>query len=128
MYYATVEGETEFWYFKWAESEINKALADTGRHVSLVCKIGKDPLKYIKGLINYPQHIYHVIDYESSEVVHQIPFIKTLDRMKEAEYHSKFTIYHLCYSNLTFEIWMILHKIECNAHVYHRKDYLKYIK
>ncbi|NHN35534.1 RloB domain-containing protein [Paenibacillus agricola] len=35
--------------------------------------------------------------------------------------------YHLGYSNLTFELWMVLHKEDCNAHVEHRSLYLRNI-
>ncbi|WP_430162531.1 RloB domain-containing protein [Paenibacillus algorifonticola] len=33
--------------------------------------------------------------------------------------------YHLGYSNFTFELWIILHKSECNASFSHRREYLK---
>ena len=44
--------------------------------------------------------------------------------MKEAERIGKSIKYHLGYSNFTFELWIVLHKTECNAPLTHRSQYL----
>jgi uncharacterized C2H2 Zn-finger protein len=129
VYYATVEGETEKWYFKRAEDMINNELSSMDSivdKVSFQCTISKDPLKYIKSFKSvFPYDIYHVMDYESSDEIHQKPFVKALDRMIEAEFYSGVTKYHLCYSNLTFDLWIVLHKMDCRMYFHDRKDYLK---
>lgn len=47
-----------------------------------------------------------------------------LDNMKKAESLGKKVKYYLGYSNLTFELWMILHKIDCFKTFAERKQYL----
>lgn len=47
--------------------------------------------------------------------------------MKNAQTMGKNVIYHLGYSNYTFELWMILHMTDCNGTLSHRRDYLPLI-
>ena len=44
--------------------------------------------------------------------------------MKEAQNTGKNIKYNLGYSNFTFELWMILHKADCNGSLMHRRQYL----
>ena len=46
-----------------------------------------------------------------------------LSEMKEAKTQKKIT-YELGYSNFAFELWMVLHKRDCNGPLSHRKQYL----
>jgi len=46
-----------------------------------------------------------------------------LSEMKEAKTQKKIT-YELGYSNFAFELWMVLHKRDCNGPLNHRKQYL----
>jgi hypothetical protein len=46
--------------------------------------------------------------------------------MKEAKTQKKI-IYKLGYSNFTFELWMVLHKKNCNGILVHRRQYLDHI-
>lgn len=68
--------------------------------------------------------ITHLFDYESNEDVHTVQFIKTLDLLKESSKLGKQLKYHLAYSNFTFELWMVLHKADCNTSFAHRREYL----
>ena len=52
---------------------------------------------------------------ESEEPIHQDQFYKTLKRMKEAQNLGRQIKYQLGYSNFTFELWIILHKIDFNT-------------
>lgn len=125
-YYFSVEGETERWYLQWLQNTINSD-PDTKYTVKLDCPIQKDPLKRAKSLVVLGKtEITHIFDYESEEPVHVQQFKTALDRMKEAQSTrvGKNIIYRLGYSNFTFELWMVLHKADCNGLLAHRNQYL----
>lgn len=122
-YYFSVEGETEKWYFDWLQGKINSEPA--ARHkVSIDSKI-QNPIKRAKSINMLTKtEIIHVFDYESNDEVHTVQFIKTLDLLKDASKLGKQIKYQPGYSNFTFELWMVLHKAECNAPLVHRRQYL----
>ncbi|MSS10360.1 RloB domain-containing protein [Clostridium sp. WB02_MRS01] len=123
-YYFSVEGETEQWYLEWLQRMIN---ADpTARYtVKLDSKIQKDPLARAKQLtIVGKTEVTHIFDYESEEPGHIQQFKTTLDRMKAAQNSGKDIKYQLGYSNFTFELWIIVHKTDCNGVLTHRRQYL----
>jgi len=121
-YYFSVDGETELWYFKWLEKQINNSGAIY--RVSFNCK-KKDPLKYAKNLtITQPTEVTHVFDYESHEQVHSTHFKTTLERMREAGRLGKSISYKSGYSNFAFELWIVLHKSDCFGSLVHRSKYL----
>lgn len=123
-YYFSVEGETEKWYLDWLQNIINTAPA-AKYTVKLNSKIQKNPLARVKGLtILKETEITHVFDSESEENFHVQQFQSTLDRMKIAQNIGKNVKYKLGYSNFTFELWMILHKTDCNGTLSHRNQYL----
>ena len=101
-YYFSVEGETEQWYLEWLQRIIN-AEPNAKYTVKLDSKIQKDPLSRVKRMtVVGKTEITHIFDYESDEEIK----------------------YHLGYSNFTFELWMILHKADCNGSLMHRRQYL----
>lgn len=124
-YYFTVEGDTEKWYLDWLKEKINNEPA-TKYNVSIDCKIQKNPLKRAK-TINVLSEIVitHVFDYESNDEVHTTQFQKTLDLLKETSKLGKQIKYNMGYSNFTFELWMVLHKTNCNSLFVHRSQYLE---
>ncbi len=123
-YYFSVEGETEKWYLDWLQGVINANPA-AEYTVKLDSKIQKDPLARAKGLtILGKTEITHIFDRESEKDVHVRQFQTTLDRMKMAQNVGKSIAYRLGYSNFTFELWMILHKADCNGSLVHRSQYL----
>lgn len=123
-YFFSVEGETEKWYFEWLQRTINSSNIALYT-VKFDCQIQKDPLKRAKGLVVLEKtEITHVIDRESEEAIHVQQFKTTLDRMKKAEGLGKSVKYCLGYSNFAFEIWIVLHKAECNGALTHRRQYL----
>jgi len=124
-YYFTVEGETEDIYFSWLQDIINKQ-PNSKYNVKIVHKVCKDPLKYAKGLTNISKiNITHAFDIESQDECHVQQVKTTIDRMKEAEKTGKELKFRLGYSNFTFELWIILHKSECNSSLIHRDKYLE---
>lgn len=125
-YYFSVEGETEYWYLKWLQELLNSC-EEAACKVSLNCSVEKDPLKYVKSLqIVSRTEVYHLSDYESDEPIHVTQFLTTMDRMKKAE-KLKQIDYRFGYSNLTFDLWMVLHKQDYSATCTHRKQYVNFI-
>jgi len=126
-YYFSVEGETEQWYLLWLRDQIN-ACDDAKYKVAIEPKVEKSPLKYIKKLtITGKTEVYHLSDYESDEQMHEAEFIQTMDELKAAKESGKNVSYKFGYSNLTFDLWMILHKINCSGSKTHRSQYLEAI-
>ncbi|MBS6645231.1 MAG: RloB domain-containing protein [Clostridiaceae bacterium] len=123
-YYFSVEGETEKMYLDWLQSVINTE-PEAKYIVKLDSKIQKDPLARAKRLtILGNTEITHVFDRESEESSHVKQFQITLDQMKAAQNIGKSIKYRLGYSNFTFELWIILHKADCNRPLTHRSHYL----
>lgn len=123
-YYFSVEGETEHWYLNWLQNTIN-AESDAKFLVKLDCQIQKDPLIRVKKLtILGKTEITHIFDRESEDEIHVKQFQKVLDRMKAAQNMGKNIKYQLGYSNFTFELWIILHKADCNGSLTNRRQYL----
>ena len=123
-YYFSVEGETEQWYFEWLQRSINLT-ATASYAVKFDCHIQKDPMKRAKGLISLGKtEITHIMDRESEEDIHVQQFETVLSRMKSAEGLGKNIKYSLGYSNYAFELWITLHKAECNSMLSHRRQYL----
>lgn len=123
-YYFSVEGETEQWYLKWLQNIINNT-EQSAYKVSFDCLIEKNPYKCAKRLTPLKKiEIYHISDYESDEKNHVIQFTETMDNMKKANLLGKGITYKFGYSNLTFDLWIIIHMSDCNASFAHRKYYL----
>ena len=124
-YYFTVEGETEKWYLEWLRDAIN---ADPRSKVKVVCspKVQKNPVKGAKAKTNLDKSakVFHVFDFEDEEPIHVKAFKDTLANMKKAGSLGRGFRYVSAYSNLTFELWMVLHKGDCPA-LAHRRQYLK---
>ena len=120
-YYFTVEGETEKWYLEWLRDAIN---ADPRSKVKVVCspKVQKNPVKWAKAKTNLDKSakVFHVFDFEDEEPIH----VKAFKDTKKAGSLGRGFRYVSAYSNLTFELWMVLHKGDCPA-LAHRRQYLK---
>lgn len=126
-YYFSVEGETEELYLKWLQDKINNS-SEARFKVSFDCKINKNPLKRAKLLVvTSKTDIYHICDYESDEQTHAKEFKDAMDNMKKAKALGKQITYKFGYTNLTFELWIILHKMDCYTPFTHRKQYLTLI-
>lgn len=128
-YYFSVEGETEHWYLKWLQ-ELISTTEESAYKVSFDCPVQKNPYKRAKTLniLNTEKkkiEIYHISDYESDDLIHVKEFIETMDNMKKANDSGKFITYKFGYSNLTFDLWIILHRADCNGYISHRDNYIK---
>jgi len=123
-YYFTVEGETESWYLKWLQDLVNST-EESLYTISIDCQVQKNPVKRAKSLVvTEKTEIWHLSDYESDEPIHVKQFRETMDNLKKAMGIGKQIKYQFGYSNLTFDLWMILHKTNCNGTFAHRKNYI----
>ena len=68
--------------------------------------------------------VYHFFDYESDEEIHEKRFTEAMDNMKKAQELGKQITYKSGYTNFTFDLWIILHMMDCNTSYSHRKQYL----
>lgn len=125
-FYFSAEGETECYYLQHLKYLIN--LCDNAKY-----KVDFDakplaPKSYIKRLnIREKTTVYHLFDYEGREADCRTHFENVLSQMKSAQKLGREVIYKNGYSNLTFELWILLHKTELNGAISHRKNYLEYI-
>lgn len=126
-YTFTVEGETEQWYFEWLRDQINVCPNRT-YNVSIDAKVQQSPRKFYKSInAKTTPQVIHICDVESNDRVHVEKFNKILSEMKEAKSQKRIN-YILGYSNFTFELWMVLHKRNCNGPFSHRNNYLDPIR
>ncbi len=124
VFYFSVEDETERWYLEWLQKKMNNE-PTVNYTAKFDVKIEKDPLARAKGLnILGRTEIIHIFDRESEEEFHVEQFQRTLDRMKAAQKTGRQITYRLGYSNFTFELWIILHKSDCNGSLVNRDQYL----
>ena len=128
QYYFSVEGETEKWYLEWLRDLINST-DEAQRRVSIDCKVEKNPVKYAKSVnIMTKTTVYHLCDYESNEPIHVKRFTDTMDNLKKVRImRGKQLVYKFDYSNLTFDLWIILHKTNEHLRIVHRDQYLQLI-
>lgn len=124
-YTFTVEGETEKWYLEWLQNCLNSQ-PQAKYVVKIVSSIQQNPKEYAKRIIpiSTPK-ITHFCDYESNNSEHTKKFANILAQLKSASsVVGKSFHYCLGYSNYTFELWMILHKQDCNTIFTDRSQYL----
>ena len=126
-YTFTVEGETEKWYFDWLEKQIN-ACEDASYRASIVAKVQPNPSKFAKSQTTFSTpSIVHICDIESNDEEHKKKFTDVLDQIDKSNKLGKKIKYGLGYSNFTFELWIALHKVNCNGSLAHRSQYLTFI-
>ena len=128
-FYISVEGEVcEYYYFKHLQNLINNSNINK-YNVNFKIK-KKKPSSFAKSkTILYDgedtQTFYHIQDLENYKT-HNEKFQLIIDDINNAKRMFKVN-YKLGYSNFTFELWMILHKIDLLFDVGHRNKYVKYI-
>ena len=126
-YYIFVEGETERWYFEHLERLIN-SYEFKNQNVKFVIKRIRWPESAAKSVVSiYPVDCFQVFDFEGTSDEDETNFERILSEYRDIrKYHSNVN-YSLGYSNLTFELWMILHRKNIEGHVANKHSYLKYI-
>lgn len=124
-FYFSVEGETEKWYLEWLANTIN-GQETAALKVKMNAKVQKNPVSYIKQLtVTQQVEVTHLMDIERPSNLQS--FKGLLDKMDKAQKSGKSVIYQLGYSNLSFDLWMILHKDICNASFTEPHQYLEKI-
>lgn len=131
QYYFSVEGNTEYWYLKHLQKLINQEVStdSTKQRVDFNIAVEKNPKSRVKCMsVLYSTELFHCIDIEGNSLQAQNAINSTIDLMDEANklknIHCEFV-----YSNLSFDLWMILHKAPrpFNRHVTDVSQYLQYI-
>lgn len=114
----SVEGDTEKWYLEHLKKLVNDELErqKAGFHIGIAIKVEKDPRQIPWPFI--PKAV-HVCDYEKpmpqqAGMNRSEQFKTMLDNLSAAA-KDKNLEYSLGYSNLSFELWLILHKRNCNG-------------
>ena len=126
-YYFSVEGETEKWYLEWLEAQINTNDAAKFK-VKLKAEVQKDPVSYGKKLtVREKTTVWHLSDIEGSTSEHIQAVESLLSRLKDIKKLGKDIVYKWGYSNLSFDLWMILHKQTCNGELTNVDNYLSHI-
>lgn len=122
-YYFSVEGQTEKLYLEWLEMQIN---ADSRYPpVRFHVRVEKDPLAFARAFAPRGfMTVWHLCDMESADAVHMAHFRDILTRMAKAEEDYPEIEYQLAYTNFTFELWIILHKLDADRPLASRKQYL----
>ena len=125
-YFFSVEGETEFLYFLHLQKLIQ---AVDSRIVNPVFRIEKcSPGKITKKVwVVSPCIISSIFDVEDDDETHRKRFENTLHEMNNAEKLGKSIKFDLGYSNIDFELWIILHKKDLFGTVGSKEQYLKNI-
>lgn len=126
-YYFSVEGETEKWYLDWLQEQIN-AVPEAKYNVKIKAEVQPDPVSYGKKLTVHSKTIvWHLSDIESSSEDDIRRVHSTLGRLKDVKKLGKAITYKWGYSNLSFDLWMILHKRSCNAELANVDGYIRHI-
>ena len=105
----TVEGKTEKLYMEWLQKAINQHGKRTC-NTKILASVSH-PSAFIKQLkIIDRTDIYHIIDREQLTQQSIKTFQTKIDEMRKAEKLGKEVSYRLAYSNMSFELWILLHK------------------
>lgn len=110
-YHFSVEGDTEKWYLLRLQQLVNEK-----SEIQVVFDVDSrsNPVKFVKKFKATDNNmiIYHICDMENQNGFNEEKFKKILAHLKEASKLKADVKYKLGYSNISFELWTILHKIE----------------
>ena len=124
----TCEGETEKWYFEHLRELINSS-SDCCMKANYKPEVNKKPIKKAKILtILYETKWYHIMDRESPNKADKIGFVDSLNAFKDIKKIRPKAKLMLGYTNIAFELWLIMHKTDELPQVHTAKNYFKYIQ
>ena len=122
-YYLSLEGESELLYFKRLEALIHAA-PERRYEAVFDCVVNHSPGRSFKRLrqkaLSHGEtipEIWHIRDMEERD---NPAFYRALRELKQ-------TGMRLCYSNYTFELWLLLHRCRMAEALSDKRNYLKYI-
>lgn len=124
-YYVSTEGLDEVLYLKHLQGLVNKCSTAT-KQIIFEAKQDK-PTSFVKristGFENSP--FYHICDFEGVEYIEN--FKHNIDLCKEAISYKGLQDYEFYYTNICFELWIILHKVKFTSSISNKKRYLDVI-
>ena len=125
----TCEGETEKWYFQHFKVLVNNSSACTMRLDYEEPFVTKEPLRRAKYIsIPFERKWYHIIDQETNSSSDKITFKNNLKNFNDIKKIRKNVKLYLGYSNISFELWLIMHKTNEQPQVHKPSQYLKLLK
>ena len=126
QYFFSVEGETEVLYFQHLQKLIRSVETRKANPVIRVERIR--PSSFSKKIsILKPCSIVAVYDVEDNDTEHRKRFEGILKEMKDTENSGKSIKFELGYSNIDFELWILLHKKDMFGSISSRSQYLNNI-
>lgn len=124
QYYFLVEGECEERYLRWLQNLINQE-PDRIANVSFTIKRNIRMVSWVKHLpLMGKTQIVQVVDYEGNQPNDRQTFLNMLNDIHRAS-QIKQVDCQLGYSNLTFELWILLHKIDYRVPLNTKAQYLE---
>ena len=103
-------------------------MPETKYKVKIKADVQPDPVSYGKKLtVQSKNTVWHLSDIEGSSRKQIQSVESTFSRLKDVKKLGKAIIYKWGYSNLSFDLWMILHKRSCNAELANVDGYLRHI-
>lgn len=120
-YHFSVEGNCEKLYLEHLKSLIN-ANNSVKNKVKFHIKVGATPKEFFKEY-TYVDNFAHIWDREDD--LNESSFLKVIKDIKLYAKSNKTAF--AGYSHLAFELWLILHKMNYQASVVNKRDYLRQI-
>jgi hypothetical protein len=122
-FYISVEGNTEELYFRHLQSLVNNN-RDSLSNLSLTVRQTKSPKKFLKNRLFAQAEVFHVFDYDNDDNL----FKTTLKEISDINsvYKDK-VIYSAGYSNISFDLWILLHKVKFTSSLSNCNQYLPLI-
>lgn len=126
-YHFSVEGETEKWYLKRLQQLVNE---QSEIQIVITVDSQNNPVKFVKRFKATDSNmiVYHICDMENQNTFNEEKFKETLAHLKEASKLKADVKYRLGYSNISFELWMILHKMDSNKSYTLCSQYLQTVR
>ena len=123
VYHFSVEGQCEQLYLRHLQDLINGSESAYNK-VRLNAKVST-PVKYVKSITVLDRtEIHHMHDVESEDADSKQSFNNMIEDLNKAKRLGKKITYHLCYSNLSFEVWLLWHKTDFFKNYMYPKEYL----
>lgn len=124
-YFIFLEGETEKWYFEHLKFLINTC-EERSNDVEFIYSPEIEPIKAIRSISSpYRMGCFEIFDFEGTTDNDKSHFESIIKQYKTVK--REYKDFHLGYSNLTFELWMILHRKCIFSYMAGKKLYLKEI-
>ena len=127
QYIITCEGETEVLYFKHLKSLIN--MIPNKPQMTAIPEVEVNPEKKAKSIRSqFERTWYHIVDKETCKECDEKTFEKRITSFYNIGKNNKKIETVLGYSNVSFELWLIMHKSDKKPSVHCAENYWKTLK